>query len=175
MNVEIFNHLTFAWIGIAILAFPFLLKVTAPYGRHTTNSWGPMLSNTLGWILQEAPSLIFFSVFFLSGTLPKSNASYFFWCLWAAHYINRSFIFPFRTKTAGKKIPLLIVCSAIFFNFCNGFFNGYYLGNIGGNFSNDYFASAQFIIGFLIFIIGVIVNHQSDNILLASRSISFCT
>lgn len=156
-------------MGIAVVAFPFLLRQTAPYGRHTTDKWGPMLSNKLGWIVQEAPSLLFVSYFFFAGTLHKTNASYFFWGLWALHYFNRSFIYPLRTKTAGKKIPLVIVCSAIAFNFCNGFVNGYWLGNFGGNFGDEYFTSARFIIGILVFMAGVIINHQSDNILLALR------
>ena len=169
MVIDTFNWIIYSWIAIAIVAFPFLLKVTAPYGRHSSSNWGPLLSNKLGWMLQEAPSLIFFSLFFFTGTLQKSNASYFFWFLWAAHYINRSFIFPFRTKTIGKKIPLLIVGAAIFFNFCNGFVNGFYLGNLGGNYTNDYFTSTQFFIGFFIFAIGAFINHQSDNILLSLR------
>jgi hypothetical protein len=169
MPPEIFNYITYAWIAVALVSFPFLLKVTAPYGRHTTKGWGPMLDNRLGWMLQEAPSLIFMSLFFFLGNLEKTNSSYFFGLLWALHYINRSFIFPFRTKTNGKKIPLLIVCSAIFFNFCNGFVNGYYLGNLGGNFDNSYFISAQFFVGIAVFFVGVFINHQSDNILLSLR------
>jgi steroid 5-alpha reductase family enzyme len=74
-----------------------------------------------------------------------------------------------RTKTTGKKIPLLIVLSAIAFNFVNGYLNGSYLGNIGGNFSDAYFTSPHFIVGISIFLAGVFINQQSDNILLGLR------
>jgi 3-oxo-5-alpha-steroid 4-dehydrogenase 1 len=169
MTLNILNIITAVWIGIGLVSVPFLLRVTAPYGRHATEKWGPMISNRLGWILQEAPSMIFLSIFFFMGSLPKTHASYFLWGLWVAHYINRSFIYPFRTKTTGKKIPLLIVASAIGFNFMNGFTNGTYLGSFGGNFGDEYFTSPRFFIGIVVFITGVVINHQSDNILLSLR------
>lgn len=169
MSLSTLNLITAVWIGIGLISVPFLLRVTAPYGRHATEKWGPMISNRLGWILQEAPSMIFLSIFFFMGSLPKTHASYFLWGLWVAHYINRSFIYPLRTKTTGKKIPLLIVASAIGFNFMNGFTNGTYLGSFGGNFGDEYFTSPRFFIGIIVFITGVVINHQSDNILLSLR------
>lgn len=169
MELSTLNYITIGWIAIGLLSFPYLLKQRAPYGRHTNTSWGPLMSNKWGWVLQEAPSLIFLSFFFFTGSLQKTTASYVIWGLWAAHYIYRSFIYPFRTRTDGKQIPVLIVCSAIAFNFVNGFTNGYYLGNFGGNYSNDFFTSPQFLIGITVFFTGVFINHQSDNILLNLR------
>ncbi|MCW3125356.1 MAG: hypothetical protein JWO03_1014 [Bacteroidetes bacterium] len=169
MTLETLNIITAIWIGIGLISLPVLLNVTQPYGRHTSGKWGPMIDNRLGWIIQEAPSLIFLSFFFFTGPLLKTHTSYFFWGLWVAHYIYRSFIFPLRTKTTGKKIPLLIVASAIGFNFMNGFTNGTYLGSFGGNHDDSYFTSPRFIIGIIVFITGVVINHQSDNILLSLR------
>jgi 3-oxo-5-alpha-steroid 4-dehydrogenase 1 len=169
MTLATLNIITLVWISIGLVALPFLLRITQPYGRHASASWGPMLDNRLGWVLQEAPSMIFLSIFFFIGDLPKTHASYFFWGLWVAHYIYRSIIFPLRTRTNGKKIPVVIVLSAIGFNFINGFTNGTYLGSFGGNYSDDYFTSPRFIIGLVIFISGVVINHQSDNMLLALR------
>lgn len=169
MNQFHYNNLLYVWIGIAILAFPFLLRKTAPYGRHTSAGWGPMMSNQLGWMLQEGVAPFFISFWFFTGTLEKTNASYFFYGLYVLHYIYRSFIFPFRTRTKGKQIPLVIVASAIGFNFCNTFFIGYFLGNIGGNYADDFFTSLPFCIGITIFLVGVAVNVHSDNLLLNLR------
>ncbi len=169
MTTETFNLLTYIWIGVAVIAFPFLLRVTQPYGRHINESWGPMISNQLGWMIQEGVAPFFISYWFWTGTLEKTTSSYFFYGLYIVHYIYRSYIFPFRTKTKGKKIPLVICGSAVFFNLCNTFIIGYFLGNIGGNYSNDCFFSSQFIIGFIIFLTGVFVNVKSDNILLTLR------
>ena len=169
MTTEIYYYLLYAWIATGIIAFPFLLKKTAPYGRHANESWGPMISNQIGWLIQEGFAPFFISFWFWIGTIEKTHASYFFYGLYMAHYIYRSYIFPFRTKTKGKKIPLVICGSAVFFNFCNTFILGYFLGNIGGNFSDTYFFSPQFLIGVIIFLIGVIINIKSDNMLIALR------
>jgi len=119
MTLHTLNLLSLAWIAAGVITLPFLLRITQPYGRHISTKWGPMISNKAGWIIQELPSLIFLTIFFLMGSGPKNNVAWFLWGLWALHYINRSIIFPLRTHTKGKKIPILIVCSAICFNFVN--------------------------------------------------------
>ena len=169
ITLPILNLVTSAWMFLCVVAFPFLLKVTAPYGRHISKKWGPMLNNKLGWFIQEIPSALFLSLFFFAGSGYKSKAAWFFWVLWMLHYINRSIIFPLRTRTSGKQIPLTIVASAIFFNFMNGFLNGVFLGNFAGNYGDDYFTSPRFIIGLVVFITGAIINNQSDTILINLR------
>ena len=156
-------------MAVGIIAFPILLKITQPYGRHVTSKWGPMIGNKLGWIIQESPSMIFLSIFFFTGTGEKTKIVWFFWALWILHYINRSIIFPLRTHTNNKQIPVLIVISAIFFNFMNGFVNGTFFGNFAGGYSDDYFTSPRFIIGLVVFTTGVIINNQADTILINLR------
>lgn len=169
ISLHTLNLLSLAWIIAGIITFPVLLRVTQPYGRHVSNKWGPMISNKLGWIIQESPSMIFLSIFFFTGNGPKSVEAWFFWALWVAHYINRSIIFPLRTKTKGKHIPLIIVASAIFFNFINGFLNGTFLGNYANAYPDNYFYSFRFIAGIMIFIVGFIINNQADSVLINLR------
>lgn len=169
MNTTIYYYILYAWIALGIVSFPFLLKKTAPYGRHTTPGWGPMISNQLGWMIMEGVAPIFMSIWFWLGELPKTNFSYFLYGVYVLHYIYRAYIFPFRTKTAGKKIPLVISSSAVFFNFCNTFVLGYYLGNMGGNYDNTYFMSMPFMAGLLVLLCGVFINVKSDNMLIALR------
>ena len=169
ITLDTLNLITIVWMVIGVITFLVLLKVTQPYGRHVTNNWGPMMSNRLGWIIQEAPSMVFLSIFFFTGHGYKPKAVWFFWALWVLHYINRSFIFPFRMQTNDKKIPVLIVCSAIFFNFMNGFVNGTFLGNFGGAYTDAYFTSPRFIIGLIVFVAGVFINNQADTILINLR------
>jgi len=168
-NLAWLNGVTAIWMAVAVVAFPFLLKVTQPYGRHVSSNWGPMIGNRLGWIIQETPSMIFLSLFFFLGNGPKPPAIWMFWALWMIHYINRSFIFPLRTRTKNKQIPLLIVISAVCFNFVNGFVNGTFLGNFGGAYTNSIFTSAHFIVGAVVFSVGVFINNQSDTILIHLR------
>jgi 3-oxo-5-alpha-steroid 4-dehydrogenase 1 len=142
-----------------------LFKVVAPFGRHSSESWGPMLNNTLGWVLMEVPSPAFLWLgFYLFKTDSTPWQAYIPMALWSIHYFNRSFIFPFRLKNKKKKIPLLIVGSAIFFNFFNGVFNGAFLGS--GTFVNSNYFIA---IGLIVFMIGMYINMRSDNMLLKLR------
>ena len=164
-----YYYLVYGWIAIAIVSFPYLLKQVAPYGRHSSEKWGWMIPNKLGWVLMELVSPVVFSIFFFSGSLQLTFTSYCFWFLWMLHYFNRSIVFPLRTKTDGKKMPVMIAVSASFFNIINGFLNGYFFGNIGGNYGNEFFASPQFIIGLIVFVAGAFINIKSDNILLALR------
>jgi len=175
---EHFNILVLAWIGLAILLLPLLLKVRAPYGRHASARWGPAVDNSLGWFIMELPSLALITVLFLTGNKWNLNILWIFFLLWFIHYFNRIFIYPFRTRTKGKKIPLLVVFLAMFFNLVNGFLNGYWLGYLaetgspfeGGRGDVTWLTDPRFIIGITLFIAGFIVNQVSDNHLIHLRN-----
>lgn len=169
MSQETFQILVISWIVLAIITFPILLKITAPYGRHSKGNWGPTLNNKLGWLVMELPSLLVFTYFIVSGPTLKSRIIWAFGILWFIHYFYRSVIFPFRLKTPGKQMPGLIVLSAILFNLVNASLNGYYLGYLSEGYPADWLLDPRFIIGIIIFILGFITNQVSDQILLNLR------
>jgi steroid 5-alpha reductase family enzyme len=76
-------------------------------------------------------------------------------------------IYPFRLKTKGKKMPVLIALSAVFFNLVNGFVNGYYIGFINGQSGN--LISVFVIMGIIIFFAGFMINNIADTKLIALR------
>jgi len=164
-----FYLIVYSWIAIAIFIFPIIIRIVVPYGRHTNARWGAMIDNRLGWIIMESPALLVFAGFFLFGSLKHNAVTWTFFSLWILHYINRTLIFPFRLRTRGKKMPLAIVFMAIFFNFINGFINGYYLGSIADQYTLAWFTDPRFIVGILISIFGIVINWQSDNILIHLR------
>jgi len=128
MTYSFFNTIVIIWIALAIILFPLLIKVKAPYGRHSNMSWGPMIDNRTAWMLMELPSLVLFAILFLTGGPVIYKVKWIFFALWVAHYMNRVFIFPVRTRTRGKRMPLIIMLLAMFFNLVNAFINGYWLG-----------------------------------------------
>lgn len=164
-----FYLLVYVWIAIAILIFPLVLKVVAPYGRHTTTSWGPLINNKAGWIIMEFPALFFFAAFFLFGKNHHNLVPWIFFSFWMIHYLNRTLIFPFRLRTKGKKMPVTIVIMAFCFNLMNGYINGYYLGSLSGQYALSWLYDPRFIIGSLMFCSGLAINWQSDNILIHLR------
>lgn len=160
-----YQYIVLAWIILALITFFALFFIRQPYGRHSSSKFGLMIDNRLGWILMELPSPLVFSIFFFMGEASKSGMHYFLYSLFIIHYFNRSIIFPLRTKTKNKKMPLLIALSAIFFNLVNGFVNGYYLGNHA--IQNQ--PVILVVIGFVLFLTGFYINNRSDSILLNLR------
>lgn len=159
-----------AWIVLAIVVFPTQFYVTAPYGRHSRTDWGPSISNQWGWCLMEVVSLIVFAGLFLAGGNEKTAPMWVFFTLWTAHYVNRSLIFPWRTHTRGKTMPLAIVGSAVAFNLMNAGLNGLYLGSYGPVYPVAWLTDPRFIVGLLVFVAGAGINLWSDNRLIGLRS-----
>jgi 3-oxo-5-alpha-steroid 4-dehydrogenase 1 len=169
MNSVTIQYIAIIWIIVAILLFPILLKITAPYGRHSKKEWGPMIDNKLGWILMESPSFIIFLLLILLGAQTHSLTVWILSGFWAIHYFNRSFVFPLRTKTQGKKMPVIIMFSAIFFNLINASLNGYWLGSVAPPYPDNWFTDPRFIIGGIIFITGFNINQAADRKLIGLR------
>lgn len=169
MSSSTFYLLVYIWMAVAIIVFPAVLRYAAPYGRHTSRKWGPLISNNAGWVIMESPALILFAWFFIAGTNHKTIIPWIFFGFWVFHYINRTLIFPFRVRTHGKKMPLIIVLMAIGFNLVNSYINGYYLGSLSGNYELKWMLDPRFICGVIFFISGLIINWQADNILIHLR------
>jgi len=164
-----FNIAVLCWIGLALLLLPVQLLITAPYGRHVHGGWGPRISNRLGWFMMEFVSLAVFGALFLAGPAAKTAPMWVFFALWSAHYANRSLIYPWRTRTGGKTIPLAIVASAVSFNVINAGLNGYYLGWLA-HYPTSGLADARFIAGLILFVAGAAANLWADNRLISLRS-----
>jgi len=163
-----FNYTVWIWTGLAVVTFFMLLRIRAPYGRHASSNWGPMVSNKWGWFWMEVPTLLVFPLLAVPGPREKGWLSWILIGLWSIHYFHRVFIFPFKIKTKGKKIPLLIVVSALFFNIINGFLNGYYIGYIAP--PDRPLVSVSMLSGFLLFFIGMYINIKADNKLISLRN-----
>jgi 3-oxo-5-alpha-steroid 4-dehydrogenase 1 len=87
------------------------------------------------------------------------------------HYTNRTLIYPLRIKPTPKRMPLIIVLSAVFFNVVNAGLNGYYLAEMAppADYNSHWLTGAPFVIGAVIFMIGLVINWKSDNILINLR------
>lgn len=156
------------WIGIAVCIFFLLLKVVAPYGRHSSSKWGPLIANHQGWLLMELPALAIM-IFFFVRNFSKDNAAIEIMIgLFCLHYFNRTFVFPFRLHTRGKKMPVVIMLSGIFFNLCNTFLMGYYFTHFA-DYDTGWFTDIRFISGLILFFFGLWLNWKADNILIHLR------
>ncbi|MEM6725842.1 MAG: DUF1295 domain-containing protein [Bacteroidota bacterium] len=168
MDIATFNKAIWIWIIVAVVILPVAVRIAAPYGRHTREGWGPMIDNKLGWIIMEMPALALVLTYFLIGDAPKTMVSWIIIAYWVIHYGHRTLIFPFMLRTKGKKMPVGIMFSAIFFNLFNSFFIGYYLGYLA-DYSIDWLTDPRFIIGSILFFTGMYINWRADYSLINLR------
>ena len=161
----IFMPLLWGWTGLALLLFPILFFIVAPYGRHTRKGWGPEIPSTLGWILMEAPSPIGFAIWFLLGDRKSDPAAIAFLVLWQVHYLNRAFVFPLRRRGGQKPMPLAIALQGCFFNLVNAYLNGRYLFTFGPVRGAGWLADPRFLVGALLFFAGLAINLHADGVL----------
>ncbi len=159
MTLETLNLICIIWAAIGIASFMLLQFVTAPYGRHVKKGWGPEISNKFGWIIMEAPSFFIILYFYVSSN--QSAYASILSILWLVHYLNRTFIYPFRIRTKGKKMPVIIVGSAIFFNCINAGLNGYFLAHFESYDPNSFY-EWNFILGLVLFMSGFVINQKNE-------------
>lgn len=141
-----------------------LQLVTAPFGRHASDSWGWTIGNTAGWVIFESVSPIaLWSAFSYGWVGPVGQVNWLLMSLWTAHYVHRAFIFPFQTVDNGKSMPVMVVLSAVFFNSVNGSLNGFYLATVPLE------SSALRLVGLALFVLGAVMNIDHDYYLIAQR------
>jgi len=172
MPVEFFNKIIIAWIVLGTLVFIANLKIVAPYGRHASAKWGLLINNRLAWILIEIPVLLILMYNVLPVISSLNIVSLVLFIMFTGHYVNRTFVFPFRIRGASNKMPLGVMLLAVIFNVLNGFFIGYYLANFG-DYETSWLLSIPFILGALLFSIGIFINWRADSILIGLRKEGF--
>jgi steroid 5-alpha-reductase/3-oxo-5-alpha-steroid 4-dehydrogenase 1 len=93
----------------------------------------------------------------------QSSTGYLLMTLYALHYVHRSLVFPFRIRTTGRQMPLLIVGSAVAFNMINASLLG------AGLSGQEEFNPVPVLAGLTLFVIGEGLNLWSDRKLILLR------
>ena len=171
MRLEALQFVCYFWLSIAVAVHFTMFYITAPFGRHTSTKWGPMVNNKLGWIVMEFVSFFIMTYFLILGTNSFNSYVYLLFILWIFHYTNRTFIYPLRIKATDKKMPLFIVVNAILFNVMNAGLNGYYLAELApiSDYDFNWLVHPRTIFGACLFLIGLFINWRSDHILINLR------
>jgi hypothetical protein len=151
--------------GVVVL----LLFITAPYGRHDRPGWGPTIPNALGWVLMESPAVVLFTVIFLAGEHAVGTVPLVLGALWLFHYVQRTFVFPFRVRTKGKRMALVIVAMAFLFNTLNAYVVARWISHFG-TYAASWLHDPRFIAGVLLFAAGFAINQHTDNVLIHLRA-----
>jgi len=171
-ELDVYRLVFRGFVAFSALAFVALQFVTAPYGRHLRDGWGPKIDATLGWVVMEAPSpLAFLGCWLVAEPARRfSAAGLVFLALWQTHYVYRAFVFPFRRRGGSEAMPLSIVLLSMAFNLANGYLNARWIYTLGPERPLAWLADPRFLAGVALFAIGYAINHQSDRILFNLRN-----
>ncbi len=160
---------TYSWTALAFLTFVVLLVRTAPYGRHKAAGWGPDIPHRVGWIIMEAVSplmLILVGLLVASGNgMQWTPWHLLLFGAWIAHYLYRAFWYPFLMRWENRRMPLVIMFSAITFNLINGGLNGSHLAARPAL----ELTSPLVLLGGSLFLLGLAINVHADAILRSLR------
>lgn len=164
-----FDWLVIGWLGIAAAVFVTLFFVTAPYGRHAREGWGPKVPFLWGWILMELPAPAGMLAWFAVADHPQPVVAWIFLGLWELHYVQRTFVYAWIRRDRGRAMPISIVSMGFIFNLGNSYLMGRWLFTLGPSYPDAWLTDPRFLIGVAIFLVGWALNIQSDTILLRLR------
>ena len=166
---QLHGMLVWGVLVVAILTVPYLMRKAAPYGRHYAGTgWGPHIPTRLAWVFMELPAPVVFLGVFLTGKHAFEVVPLLFLAMWQVHYLNRTFVFPFRVRAGGRKTPLVVVASGFFFNAINAYINARFVSEFG-EYAAGWLTDPRFLAGALIFLAGLALNLHADNTLMHLR------
>jgi len=166
---QLFSTMTWALFGLSVIGFVVLMFIPAPYGRFVRRGWGPQIPSRLGWILMETPAVLVFAYAFFIGENWRSPAPLVLFALWQLHYVYRTFVFPFRMRGTKKMALLVTLYVLLFVTAPYGYLNGRYLSHFG-EYPTSWLVDPRFLVGASLFLIGLVINFQSDLILIKLRN-----
>lgn len=165
-NPDFYYTVVGSMLVLAVVVFIALQRITPAYGITYSEKWGPSVPNRLGWILMELPVVIGMVLLWVLSPRRGEPALCVMASIFLLHYVQRSLIFPFLIR--GKnRMPLVIILAGVIFNLINCYMIGGWLFYISPAemYPTSWLCSPLFILGTVIFCIGMVINLQSDYII----------
>ncbi|KAG8512358.1 3-oxo-5-alpha-steroid 4-dehydrogenase 1 [Galemys pyrenaicus] len=158
---------------LGVLAIPcFLLPklVGLSYGRYVSPSTSMcQVPARVAWSLQELPSLIV-PLYLCAGTEAERLHCWpnrLLLAMFLIHYVQRCLVYPFLIR-GGKPTPLYIFLLATLFCTYNGYMQSQYLSQYAV-YADDWVTDPRFLIGSVLWLVGMLINLHSDHILRCLR------
>lgn len=161
-----FDIVTGSMAFLAVVVFIVLHRINAGYGMMYTKKWGPTVNNRAGWFIMEFPALCCMTLIWIFSPYGKNPAPCVMGALFGIHYIQRTFIFPFLIR--GKsRMPWAIILMGMTFNVINAYMIGGWLFHLAppAYYDTSWLLSPLFILGTVVFFVGMGINLQSDHII----------
>lgn len=147
-------------------------QVVAPFGKHSSDNWGPTINPKLAWFLFESPNLAWSLYAYRNRNheiFGASKANACLLSLFTIHYINRCIVYPLRMSNGSQRVNLAILSSALAVCTVNGFLQAMHYCSFHA-YPESFHKSPTFLIGCSIWLIGFLLNLQADAILRNLRS-----
>jgi protein-S-isoprenylcysteine O-methyltransferase Ste14 len=145
----------------AVVVFPVLFFIDAPYGRYQRSGWGPAMPARWAWVLMESPSVWLFALLWLSNPQVGEPMVTGLGALWLMHYLQRTLVYPALMRGASKPTAVATVGLALVFNLLNA------SGNAAALHGRPF--DAFFVVGCVLFVAGFGVNLHADAVLRGLR------
>ena len=118
LEADLYAHLLAGVFACAALIAVLLLVLSAPYGRHSRAGWGPSMPTRLAWVVMEAPAALGFLGCYFAGAHALELAPLALMAMWQTHYLQRTFVFPFKMRPGGRT-TVAVVALGFTFNAIN--------------------------------------------------------
>jgi protein-S-isoprenylcysteine O-methyltransferase Ste14 len=161
-------YVVLAILALSVPTFLWLLRTTAPYGRHNREGWGRTIPARTGWLLMETPTVVLFIGIYALGEDRFEPVPLILLLFWQLHYFHRTYVFPFRMRTEGKRMPISIPLMGMTFTTLNTYVNARSISHFG-EYPIEWLRDPRFWIGGAIFLFGWIVNLHADTVLIHLR------
>jgi len=163
----LFDLLLPGWFALALAAFIYLTIKRAPYGRHGEPGWGPLLPARLAWVVMELPAVVTPLVCALAGS--GDAASWALLGMWELHYLQRAFVFPMLMRPGSRPMPAVVALTGALTNIGIGWLVWRWLFSFGPRLGTEWLGDPRFVVGALVFGLGMALNLHSDALLRGLR------
>ena len=117
----------------------------------------------------ESPALLVFAGFFLFGSNHHTPVTWIFFSLWVLHYVNRTLNFPVPPKDQREKNACVDRLHGPWVQLRQWVYQWILSGVGGTGYTLIWLADPRFIGGIIVFLAGMYINWQADNILIHLR------
>lgn len=117
----------------------------------------------------ESPTLVVFVPFYFLGEQAAGSVPLIFLCLWLSHYAYRTLVYPFGLPSGARAWPIAVVLMGAAFNSLNALVLAPWLSQFG-RYEKKWLLEPCFLVGVVLFFVGMTINRQSDRILKRLRA-----
>ena len=163
------NHIRF-WIHMGLVIAGFLLAVVsffaqlckpASYGKHADGSGRcPVPAKIAFGITDFIPGFIFFTLtYFIAGQNFRNGINITMYMLFTVHYLTRG-LMTVISKYTHNKVSVFIPVGTFVANTLYHYINAEFIGSV--YYCRGYYYDPRFIVGLLLFLIGITINRAAD-------------